>query len=293
MRAQELKARFCQQYFNTVLTFVNRCSVSDDNFGFRFLCNALPRQLQNIVGWQLYDADRLKEENLMRGLEEFWMITDEHLRVDRDLLVGVLLGENSKLESVADISTQQFVQELLAYFGGIQLRELPDISPSVREFARCIDLLNSLDARLFLDGTDRLHRYCAYIVYSLVGLTALLRREWNNDTEGLMSRKSVTPRLFEMPEQCVEVHIQLENPDLAESLHFMGEALNYTVFAKKYVPFTIDMSFGKDKFLKRGIHLTTMLTYYCWQTIVDVVIPKNYETVPLQVRLREKPLRAG
>ena len=293
MRTQQFKEKFCQQYFYTVLTFVNRCSVTDDNFGFRFLCDALPQQSQNIVGWQLDDSDRVKEEDLMLGLEEFWMIADKHLRADRDLLIGILLGENCKLESVADVLVLRFIQELLVYFGGMQLSDLSEISSSLREYMKCLGLLNSLDASLFLDRTDRLHRYCAYIVFSLAGLTTLLRREWNNNVDGLMARKYVRPRLFEMPEQYVEVHIQLENPDIAESLHFMGEELNYTVLAKKYVPFNIDLSFGKEKFLKRGIHFTTMLTYYCWQTVVNVIIPKNYETIPLQVRLREKPFRTG
>ena len=284
----ELKARFCQQYFTTMLTMVNRCDVQNDDFGLRFLCEALPEEARSQAGWLLEGNERVREEELMLGLEEFWMITDERCRGDRNLLVETLLGESCKVQGVVDVSVERIIHEILMHFGGIQLSELSEANPAVREFAKCLDLLTGQDVTLFQGETDRMHRYGAYILYCLIGFTTLLRKAWQNDTEGHLAKIYATPRHFEMPEQCVEVHIQLEEPDLAEALHFMGEALNYTVRAKKYVPFTIDLKFGKDKFLKRGIHQTAMLTYYCWNTIVDVVIPKCYDTDPLQIRLLEK-----
>ncbi len=293
MKPLQIKADFCQQHFNTILTFVNRCNLSDDHFGLRFLCDALPQESCFTFEWKLNEGDRVKEEELMLGIEEFWMITDERFKDERDLLTGVLSGDCSSVYRIVNVSVTPLIRAILTHFGGIHPDELPEISPSVREYAKCIHLLINLNASLFSEGTDRIHRYCAFIVYALIGLTVLLRKAWQNDGGRHLARRYTTPPHYEMPDQYVEVHILLEEPDLAGQLHFMGEKLNYALRARKYVPFTIDVSFGKDKFLKRGIHQTAMLTYYCWQTIAEVIIPKDYETAPLRLRLREKPCDSG
>lgn len=294
METQQLKAKFCQQYFNTILTFVNRCNVMDNDFGLQFLYDSLPAEARHDnYSWHLKGDDYVEEKELMLGIEEFWALTDERCRGERELLIGVLLGKKYKLQDIANVSVALLIKIILTHFGDFGFDELPEISPAVGRFAKCLDLLKSVNAISFLEETDKMHRFCTFIVYSLIGLTVLLRRAWQNDIDGQIARKYTAPKHFEMPEQKVEVHIRLEDPGLAEPLNFICEGLNYAIIAKKYEPFNIDLNFGKEKFLKRGIHFTSMLTYYSWQTVVDVMIPKNYETNPLQIQLREKQSCSG
>lgn len=289
MESNEMKARFCQQYFTTMLTMVNRCDVSGDDFGLRFLCEALPEESRHEVGWQLPENDRVQEEHLMLGVEEFWTMTDSACcKSHRDVLVRGLLGNDFSEKHLQDIGVGCLIEEILHHFGDIPYGELQEVDSAIKEFMKCVELFKLQVPLRYVAESGRAHRYCAFALYSLIGLVTLLRRAWKSDVEGRLSSKYAAPDHFEMPDQSVSVCVRLEQPKQAGALHFFGGTLTYTLKAKKYLPFTVEVSFGKDKYLKREVHFNAMLTYYCWHTHVDVVIPKSYETTPLRVKLYEK-----
>ena len=288
MDTQQLKAQFCKHHFIAMLTFVNHCDISSNDFGLAFLNETLPKDSQHDYVWHLEGDDRIAEKDLMLGIEEFWLLTEEKYATQRDELVECLLrfgrGHHNNIHELASL----LLTEILVYFGGIQKQELTTIGNSTQQFGVCLGMLNHPNVNMINKKDGNFHNYLAFIFYTLIGLTSILRKEWNKNTFSLSDRYEKPPT-FQMPEQEIRVHIGW---DISQSLmtredNGTNKDLSFSMLVRKYCPFKVDVTFGQPDYLKRRVEVEQMLTYYYWHTILDILVPTKPEKSPLVIKMKD------
>lgn len=288
MNTQELKAEFCKTYFPTMLTFVNHCNIADNDFALSFLNDALPKDAQRNYSWHLEGDDCIGEKDLMLGIEEFWALTENKFGTLRNRMVSCLLGRQT-WENV-NIAATKMVFEILRHFGGIGVQELPNISSSIGQFANSVRLLQSLPHDVINLTPDRIYHYCSFAISTCIGLTSILRKAWDNNTPHF-SVSHTRPEQFLLPKQRIAVcvnfdHFQGVLPDSLKSVS--SKKMTYSMRVKKYTPFKIDVTYGLPNYLKKRIEVEQMLSYYYWNTKIEIIVPPNYEQNPLIIHLEEK-----
>lgn len=288
MNTQELKAEFCKTYFPTMLTFVNHCNIVDNDFALSFLNDALPKDAQRNYSWHLEGDDRIGEKDLMLGVEEFWALTEESFGKQRDYWVGKLLWfEGEWQELHLGIAIQVF-NEILTHFGNIRSVDFFIINPSIQQFSICIELMALCNFNLIESKEDFTRNYYAFLIYTLIGLTSILRKEWNNNNPCLLTQYE-RPPLFQIPKQRLEVEIVWddENSHMTKKSDSISKHLTFFMLVRKYDPFKIDVTYGQPNYLKSRVETEQTLSYYYWETSLNITIPSGYKNKPLIIKLKE------
>lgn len=290
MKDNLIKAKFCRKHFTSILTFINHCDINNNDFGMGFLLEFISEDDERKFSWQFEEADRNNEKDLMLGFEEFWAITEEKQRNQRNQIIEILTNDTITFQNI--ISIKPFMDEILTHFGCIRLQELSEVCPSAGQFTKFLTLLTDIDLPTHLNDEDKSRKIQLISIFAVISLTALLRKEWNKP-DSTLHFKYKTPPAFEMPEQRIYVNITIKKPirypnDEHSNLQDNQERhMSFYMKVRKYKPFKVDMSYGKKNFLLKRIEVEQTLTYYYWNTQLNITIPSEYETQPIIVHLIE------